>query len=200
MGEGSAGLTRARLTLAALAALALAGPATAQEEEGNVFTNLFRYGGTTVPPAAAQQIDAAYCPMVDIIDGGASIQARAGESLRSQVTVGAIARECAPLADGSVTVKVGVEVRALLGPSGAAGRFEAPVRILIKRNEQVVTSRARRIAVTIPSGSSQASATVVEDGIVVPVRFARDYEIEVGLGGGTPPRAAPRRARAPSPG
>lgn len=176
--------------------------AVAQEEgEGNWLSNIFRYGGTTVPPAAPPNVDAAYCPAVDVSDGGAALQAyrgaRTGDQagMRSQISLGDLARECMPHADGSVTVRVGVQARALLGPGGAPGRFEAPVRIVIKHRESVVATRARRLAITVPPGSAQGTASVVEEGIVVPARYARDYEIEVGLGGPAPRERAPRRTR-----
>lgn len=176
-----------------------AGGALAQAEEGNWLSNIFRYGGTTVPPAAPPNVDAAYCPTIDVADGGAALQAYRGartgdqSGMRSQISLGDLARECAPQPDGSVTVRVGVQALALLGPGGAPGRFEAPVRILVKHRDQVVVSRARRLAITVPSGASQGSASLVEEGILVPARFARDYEIEVGLGGPVPRERAPRR-------
>lgn len=189
-----------RAAVAIALALGSAAPALAQDE-GNWFTNILRYGGTTVPPAAPPDIDAAYCPAVDVADGGAALQAyrgaRSGDQsgMRSQISLGDVARECAPLADGSVSVRVGIQARALLGPGGTPGRFEAPVRVVIKRGETVVATRARRIAITVPPGMSQGAASVVEEGIAVPARFAKDYEIEVGLGGPVPRDRAPRRAR-----
>ena len=177
----------------------LLGPALAQEQEGNWLSNMLRYGGPTVPPAAPPNADLAYCPAIDVADGGAALRSgvRAGDPslMRSQISLGNLARECTPLADGSVSVRVGVQARALLGPGGAPGRFDAPVRIVIKNGETVVASRARRIAITIASGTAQGEASVVEEGITVPARFAKDYEIEVGLGGPAPRERAPRRAR-----
>jgi hypothetical protein len=154
-----------------------------------------------VPPAAPPNIDAAYCPTVDVADGGAALQAYRGartgdqSGMRNQISLADVARECAPNADGSVTVRVGVQARALLGPGGAPGRFEAPVRIVIKHRESVVATRARRLAITVAPGTTQGSASMVEEGITVPARFARDYEIEVGLGGAAPRERAPRRSR-----
>ncbi len=190
-----------RLIAACLLSCSLAGSALAQsaapEEEsaGSKLMNILRYGGPTVPPEAPQTLDAAYCPPIDVPEGGAAIQASGG---RSQITLGQVARECTPRADGSVSVKLGIEGRALLGPSGAPGRFEAPIFIAIKRNGAVVASRARRVAVTIPSGSAQGAFAIVEDGVVVPAAAAKDYDIEVGLGGGARTPKAPRRQKAGS--
>lgn len=173
----------------------LGGCQSAASGEGNVLRNLLLYGGTTVPPAAPDQAEEAYCPAVDILDGGAALRAVSGESVRHQISIGQVARECAVRPDGSVLVKVGVEGRVLLGAGGGSGgRFEAPVRFVIKRGEATVASRVRRVAVAIPSGETQAAFTVVEDGLVVPPQYARDYEILVGLGGAQAERSA-RRAR-----
>ena len=49
--------------------------------------------------------------------------------------------------------------------AGSPGRFEAPVRIVIKHRDTIVATRARRLAITIPSGASQGSASAVEEGI-----------------------------------
>lgn len=164
------------------------------EEEGSTLMNLLRYGSTTVPPAAPAPVDTAYCPSVDVAEGGAATSTGGREgSLRSQIALGQIARECAAQPDGSVVVKVGIVGRALLGPGGAPGHFESPLFIAIKRNGATVASRAKRVSVTIPSGEAQATFTVLEDGLVVPAAAARDYEIEVGLGGGPKAARAPRR-------
>lgn len=177
----------------ALLVLLLPGAARAQDAGsaddgvGSKLMNILRYGGTTVPPAAPAPLDDAYCPTIDIREGGAVVQVGG----RGQIALGQIARECTPRPDGSVSVKLGIQGRALLGPSGSPGRFDAPVSMTIKRNGAVVASRAKQIAITIPPGSAQGSFTLVEDGLIVPAAAAKDYDIEVGLG------SAPRAPRAP---
>lgn len=175
--------------------LAAAAVGDVRAEEGNFFTNMLRYGGTTVPPSQPKEVEEAYCPAIEVADGGAALRTfggRAGDtaSVRSQITLGRIARECARLQDGSVTVKVGVEGQVLLGPAGAPGRFEAPVKIEIKYGDKVVVSRLKRVTVTIGSGEAQGLFSLIEDNFVVPPSMSRDYDIVVGLGGS---------ARAPSP-
>ncbi|WP_238184697.1 hypothetical protein [Methylobacterium trifolii] len=167
-------------------------------EEGNIFSNLLKYGGTTVPPSQPKETEAAYCPTVDVAEGRAAIQAQGGAGgVRSQTTFGQIARECSRLQDGSVSVKVGVEARVLLGPGGSPGRFEVPLSIAIKNGDKVVTSRAKRFTVVIESGQAQGFATMVEDGLIVPPALAADYEIEVGLGGGGAKAGKPKPRRKP---
>jgi hypothetical protein len=175
-------------------------PAAAQEGFGSTLRNLFLYGGTTAPPAAEAVEEAAYCPAVGVIDGGAALQAYAGRTgdpyaLRNQLSLNNFARECTAQPDGSILVKVGVEGRALLGPgAGSGGRFEAPLRFVIKRGDRILATRFRRVPVTIPAGDTQGTFVVVEEGIVVPPG-AGEYEIEVGLGGSAPAERPARGRR-----
>ena len=158
---------------------------------GSSLGNLLRYGSTTEPPiAAAGPTDAAYCPAVLVTDGRAAVKQG-----NAQISIANVARQCTDRAGGAVVVKVGVEGRALLGPSGGgAGRFNVPVTFLIKKGDRVVVTRTRSVAVAIPSGDTQGSFVAVEGDIVVPPGTG-DFDIEVGLGGGSPVAATPRRGR-----
>lgn len=193
---------RARCVMAALAiGLTTAGGAVA--EEGNFLTNMFKYGGPTVPPSQPKDLGEPYCPQVDVPEGGAAIRSFGGKggdnaSLRNQVTLGRIARECNRLAEGGLSVKVGVAGQVLLGPAGAPGRFEAPLQISIKYGDKVVATRARRVAVSVAPGEAQGLFTVVEDGLIVPPAMAEDYEIVVTLGG-SPAKPAPRKRKPAAP-
>ena len=185
-----------RLSVVALALALCAGQARA--EEGNIFSNLLKYGGTTVPPSQPKDLDPAYCPTVDVPEGGAAMQTLGGRGegasgIRSQATLGQLARECQRLEDGSIRVKVGVEVRVLLGPGGAPGRFDVPVTISIRHNEKTVLSRPVRLAVTVAPGEAQGFASAVEDNILVPAALTADYEIFAAVGGAKAPKPKPRR-------
>jgi hypothetical protein len=142
-----------------------------------------------------------YCPNVGVIEGGTAIQAYAGgrvgdaAALRSQFTLGQLARECFGQPDGSTLVKVGVEGRAVLGAGGAAGRYEVPVRVVVKRDSTIIANRVRRMAVTIPAGETQGSSLVVEEGIIVPPADVESFEIEVGLGSAGAADGSGRRRR-----
>jgi hypothetical protein len=141
-------------------------------------------GGAVVARNAAGVVpvapEDAYCPRVAVLEGGGAIQTSGG---RSQVSLGQIARECLGQSDGSTLVKVGVQGRAILGPGGGAGRYDVPVRVVVKQGDRIIASRVQRAAVQIPPGDTQASFVIVEDRIVVPPSAAQDFEIEVGLGG-----------------
>jgi hypothetical protein len=174
-----------------------ASPALAQGL-GDSLKNLFIYGSPSAPPPSPQKPDEIECPKVTIADGGAALRAYGGrtgapEALRHQISIVDVARECLVQADGTIVVRVGVEGRALIGPAGGAGRFDAPVRIVVKSGDRVLAARAQRAAVTVPAGQMQASFVVVEDRIVVPP--GTDFEIEVGLGGPMPAERPSRGAR-----
>ncbi|UHC15090.1 hypothetical protein LRS73_21530 [Methylobacterium currus] len=187
----------------ALALGVLAAPAQAQtaapQEEGNPLLNIFKYGGTTKPPEAPPNPDDVYCPIIDISEGGSSLQTLAGGTVRTQIRLGQLSRSCQPGPNGSTVVTVGVQGVVLLGPGGAPGRFAAPVTITVKNGTQVIARRSRQAAAMIPAGSANGTFTVVEDGISVPAGLARDFEIEVGLGGASKPARAPRRKPAAAP-
>jgi hypothetical protein len=157
--------------------------------EGGVGSMLLS-AGATEPAAQAPSLTDVYCPPVTVSEGGAAIQAYSGgrvgdaNALRSQVALGELARECVGQPDGSIAVKVGVEARALLGAGGGgAGRVDVPVQIVVKSGSRVFATRSRRMALSIPAGQAQGSATVVEENIVVPPADANSFEIEVSLGG-----------------
>ncbi|AWI87292.1 hypothetical protein C0214_02410 [Methylobacterium sp. DM1] len=195
-----------RRGLIIFAGLTLAVPGAARAESGGFFKNMFgggEGGSSSLTAPRAQDPDDVYCPPVFVPDGGAAIQAFAGAAgdktrLRHQIVFARLSRECKARPDGSVAVRVGVELRALLGPAGAAGRFEAPVTIAVKYNEQPVMARTHRVAVSVPAGAVQGEATVIENDLSVPADKATGYDIEVTLAGAVRAKPAARR-RKPAP-
>jgi hypothetical protein len=179
---------RAARALAVLGVTALAG-CGAPGESGFGVGDMLLTAGTTQPPAQSAAIGDVYCPTVDVTDGGAALQVRGGGeagSVRSQITLGEVARECIGQPDGSTLVKIGVEARALLGAGGSSGRYDIPVQIVVKDGSTVFANRSRRVAAAIPAGQTQTTVSIIEDGIVVPAAYANSFEIEVGLGGRAP--------------
>ncbi|WP_134494383.1 hypothetical protein [Microvirga pakistanensis] len=181
--------TKARVAIAVLGVSVLAGCTTPGESGGMGVGEMLLTGGASRAPVQARPLDDVYCPPVTIFEGGSAIQAysggRAGDpsALRSQVAISNLARECQGQPDGSTLVKVGVEARALLGGGGSAGRYNVPVQFIVKDGSTVIANRSRSAVAAIPAGGTQATVTVVEDGIVVPAARANTFEIEVGLGG-----------------
>jgi hypothetical protein len=96
-----------------------------------------------------------------------------------------------------MAIKVGVEGRLLLGTNGRPGTFNVPVRVVVKRRQEIVQQRFTQLRVTIPNGESQAEFAHVEDRIVVPISAADpDDEFDVYVGfdaSGNQARAQVRR-------
>ncbi len=175
---------RAGWAFGVLGISALAGCGAPGESGFGVGDMLLTGGATQTPRQAAETRDV-YCPPVSVIDGGSAIQVRGGGdagSVRSQIALGDLARECIGQPDGSTLVRVGVEARALLGTAGSAGRYDVPVQIVVKDGSTVFANRSRRVAAAIPAGQTGTTVSVVEEGIVVPAASVDSFEIEVGLG------------------
>jgi len=153
------------------------------------------------PPAPDQlpkdEEDTVICPQVIVADGGAAIRAQSGEdsgSLRYQISITNVARECTSTGNGGFRLKVGVEGRILLGPAGSPGSFGATLNTTVTRGTTVVGRRSARVGGTIPAGQGGADFSHIEDGIAVPPGQS-DVEIIVGLGQGgavTPARSRRR--------
>lgn len=173
--------------MAAASALSACSSMPGEEGGGNPLVNIVRYGGTTVPPPMPEVLQDAPCPQVDVTTGGSAIRSYAGatgnnQALRSQISIANVARDCLMTADGFYEIKVGVEVRALLGPRGTPGRYDAPLRIVLRNNTTTFDSRQVRVSATVAPGQTQGSAFIVEENLRVPATVGRNYLIEVGLG------------------
>jgi len=168
---------------------------------GSTLSNFLLYGGATVPPAApSAAIQVPDCPPVDVGEGGAALRNVAGKTaeagaVRSQISIANVARECTGQADGSILVKVGIEGRALAGPGGSISRSEVPVYVVLKRGDRILTSRTKRVAISVAPGDIQGSFILVEEGLVVPPGIGGEFEIRVGLGSAPTGAASAARKR-----
>lgn len=170
------------------------------------FSNVVMFQSTSVPPpppktqgevqaARIEEDNALVCPEVIIADGGAAMRAQTGPdsgSLRHQVSILNVARECAPTGNGGYTLKVGVEGRVLLGPAGTPGTYGATLVTTVTRGTTTLARRTARVGGTIAAGQGGTDFAYVEQGIAVPPGRG-DVEITVDL---TPAgAAAPARKR-----
>jgi hypothetical protein len=175
------------LALALAGALGLGGCSTLglNSETGgssttSSFGEFFRNSSSTQPlPPALPNDEDIECPQVEILDGGSAIRVDGGGSVRHQLSLGQTARECR-LVGNEISVKIGIEGRALLGPSGSPGTFAAPVRFVIKRGDKVMVSRLQRTTVTIPAGETGAGFIMIEDNLLVP-KSGEEMTIVVGF-------------------
>jgi hypothetical protein len=104
------------------------------------FTSFFSGAtpGVTQPHSPTPSAPDVECPGVDIRTGASTmnIAAKASDAtagdLRYQLSFGQTARECA-VQGATMIVKVGVQGRVILGPMGAPGRLDIPLRYAVVR-------------------------------------------------------------------
>lgn len=181
-----------------LAGCGSSGSSSGQPSTLQTLGNVVMFQSTTPPPPdqlpKEDQDEQLVCPEVVIADGGAAIRAQSGQdssSLRHQISILNVARECTPTGNGGYRLKVGVEGRVLLGPAGGPGTYGATLTTSVTRGTTQIARRAARVGGTIASGQGGTDFSHVEDGIVVPAGRG-DVEIIVSLGGGS---ATPARSR-----
>ncbi len=142
-------------------------------------------GSISANKVANSDID---CPAMMVRNGASTWQLPAGAnstSLRYQGSLGQLARECALLGD-SMTIKVGVEGRVLVGPKGSAGSLAVPLRIaLVQEGPQPksVWTKFYSVPLNVPQGQTQVTFTHVEDDLTFAIPPSKDvssYVIYVG--------------------
>ena len=141
-----------------------------------------------VLPVASQDIN---CPEVDIADGGAALRVGGPDnpSVRYQFNIGDTARECDPAGPGQAALKIGVAGEVVIGPAGAPGTFNAPLKITVTRqsdNKPVFSQTYRVEAAT--NGVAAGPFRVVTDPIPLSMpnlQLADVYTITVGFEYGT---------------
>jgi hypothetical protein len=166
-----------RLVLTLLVASAIAGcrssgSSQASGGSGMSIGDRLLYGTFANTPAPAPKTDEKEidCPPVDMLPGGAFRQVggdSGSQSVRYQYTISDVARECRA-AGTSIAFKIGVQGRVILGPQGAPGTFQVPVRFEARRGDKVVAQRVETVSVTVPAGSTSAAFTVVSQELTAP--------------------------------
>jgi len=153
-------------------------------------------------PKPAPGTVAVSCPNVTVRNGTETLRTfRAGageaaEALVWQASIGKLARECHSLGPNdnfAALYIVGATGRILLGPSGAPGNYQVPVRIAIVRDEKVLDSRLTQVGVVIPPNETQATFTIVVDNFKIardPSDNLADVQILVGFDPAPPPPPA----------
>ena len=142
------------------------------------------------------------CPTVDIRTGASTLQINAGRDaasgLRYQASIARVARECA-VAGPSMTIKVGVQGRVILGQAGGPGQVEIPLRYALVREgpePKTILTKLHRFPVIIADQSSTPFLHVEEDiTFTVPRRIdLENYVVYVGFDPAAP-KEAPAKKR-----
>ena len=114
------------------------------------------------------------CPSVTVRTGAAAWQISSGSgpnNVRYQGSLGQLARECAVLGE-TMTMRVGVEGRILVGPQGGAGNVNVPLRIALVAEgptPRPIWSKFYSVPVAVPPNASQAIFSQVEDDLTFPI-------------------------------
>ena len=133
-----------------------------------------------------------------------SDQATAGD-LRYQLSFGQTARECR-VQDGTLTSKVGVQGRAILGPFGTPGSVDVPLRYAVVREgpePRTIVTKFKRANATIAPGQTHVQFVDIEEGLSFPIPPASElsaYVVYVGFDefGDTHEKKPARAARRPA--
>lgn len=129
------------------------------------------------------------CPTIAILDGTAGQRVMAAgatgnQGVRYQFSLSRVGRQCS-ISGGEVSIKVAADGRVLLGPSGSAGTFDVPIRVVVfsEVEQKPVTSKLYRVPASVGAGQGGAPFQFLSDNIVVPVSgsASTDYSIKVGI-------------------
>jgi len=158
----------------------------------------------TAPSGPDPNVD---CPSVTVRSGAATLAVNtpgaepAATNLRFQASVAQTARECAVSA-GSMTMKVGIQGRVILGPAGTPGKIEVPMRLALVREgvePRTIWTKLYRVPVTVAPGESNVAFVQVEEGMTFPVPGGDDLEAYVVYVGFDPSAlAAPEKQKRPA--
>jgi hypothetical protein len=141
-----------------------------------------------------QEID---CPLINIRQGASTLTIGATGSTASdstnngamavkyQGTFVRAARECA-LVSGNVVMKIGVEGRIIIGPSGGPGQVDVPLRIAVVEettaHTKPIVTQLIRIPVTVASATENPIFTHIEEGVTFPMPANLDnYVVYIGF-------------------
>jgi hypothetical protein len=171
---------------------------------GGTVRNFLLYGQATVPPSQAPTVDARTygCPELGVLEGAAAWRgsgpATGATGVAYQASLGNLARECT-VSGTQMLIRVGVEGRLLLGSAGRPGAYSVPVRVVVKRRNDIVTQRFTRLNVTVPANDTQAEFVHIEENIALPISEndpAEEFDLYVGFDPtGQAARDQRRRAR-----
>jgi hypothetical protein len=165
--------------------------------------------GVTQPKSPSESQPDIDCPGVDIRGGTSTLnisakgsEATAGD-LKYQLSLGQTARECR-VQNGVLTLKVGVQGRVIVGPMGAPGQIEAPIRYAVVREgpePRPIVTRFKRVPVIVPPEQSNNQFMDVEETMSFPLPSHAELDAyviyvgfdELGDGRAKQPKAPPKR-------
>jgi hypothetical protein len=136
----------------------------------------YAQAGTTAA-ADATEFDPSDCPPVDVRQGASTFSVNtapknpAEAQLRYQGNFAQTARSCSR-SGTTMTIKVGVQGRVILGPGGGPGQLDVPIRFALVQEgiqPKTIWTKFYRVPVTVPDGQPSVSFTHIEDDLTVPM-------------------------------
>lgn len=211
---GGAALSATLAVAFALGPCFWAGTAAAQAETplGTVTDTIKGWFSPSAPGAASSASDAGAspdqpaCPSVDVRQGTSTMTTYGGPdqvatNVRYQASVGELARECS-FSGGSMTMKIGVQGRVILGPMATPGQLDLPLRIALVQEgpePRTLWTKLYRVPVTISPGAPNVPFVQVEQDLSVPKPKAEDAEglvVYVGFDQMNASEEKPKKAKA----
>lgn len=211
-----AGAAALALTLGACSTWSLTGSTPAPASEGAPSSSSFTSRVTSLFSGSSGSVLASTpdlnCPNIEYRQGAATWSVKgagggddnsAAMGLRYQASLAQTARECIA-SESTLTIKVGVQGRMVLGPAGSPGTVSLPLRYALVReglHPKTLWTRMFTVPVTVPSGELNLTWMHVEEEMTIPRPSPQEldaYVVYVGFdpqGTGTP-AARPRTARA----
>jgi hypothetical protein len=211
--SGRAALSGGVIVLAALVAACSSDGTSTGSTGSSRFAELFSSKPATSTPASATtnaagtpaEFDPAECPPVDVRQGASTFTVNtaaknpAEAQLRYQGTFAQTARSCSR-SGTTMTIKLGVQGRVILGPGGGPGQIDVPVRFALVQEgiqPKTVWTRFYRVPVTIAEGQPNVSFTHIEEDITIPMPGKDQLEAYVLYVGFDPMGLQQRPAPAP---
>ena len=164
-------------------------------------TKMMGFGKPQAPPPAEAPSG---CPTIAVLDGTQSQRVMAtgandNQGVRYQYSLFNVGRQCS-IAGGRISLKVGAGGRVLLGPAGAAGHFDIPIRVVVfsEVSQKPVESKLYRVSAAVQAGQTGAPFQFVSDSLVVPLAAGQtgaDYSIKVGFDAKGTDAAKPAKAK-----
>jgi hypothetical protein len=124
------------------------------------------------------------CPTVDVRTGAStySINASGADqnalNLRYQASISQLARECAVLG-ATMTIKVGVQGRVVLGPAGGPGEITVPLRYAVVKEgvePKTIVTKTYQVPIGVPPGDGNIAFTHIEQDLTFPTPTASEIE------------------------
>jgi hypothetical protein len=138
------------------------------------FSQLFGSNSQATNAAAPNQnLD---CPSVEVRQGASTYSVNApgpdtsALALRYQGVIGQTSRECAALG-ATMTIKLGVQGRIILGPAGTPGQIDVPMRFALVREgpePKTIWTKFYKVPVTVPPGQTNVPFVYVEEDMTFP--------------------------------